>query len=127
MASSATAPGSSGWAPRANTEKMVSEALFHHPSESRTDKTTTASGDAAASSRQNAAAGQFDRGHIPRKERHPIRFLASGCCGPRYRLVGSVDDLEHVVAGAIEQLLEGELQGVGAGPSQPRAYDSQTQ
>ena len=104
---------------------MVLLALFHHESTSRVDSSTSASGYASASSRQNAAGGPVDRGDVAGEKGRPVGQVAVDRAVPDRNVIGSPEHLDHVVAGPAQQLFERELLRVRTGPSETRSDDAQ--
>jgi hypothetical protein len=95
-------------------KKIVFDALRYQLSGSRTESSTSASGFAADSSGQNAPPGQSTIA-VAGEHRGPVDGTAFDRVHPRGDLGWVAEDLQHVVTGRIQQLLERDLQRMGTG------------
>src|SRR5207237_6870772 len=73
------------------------------------------------------SARPIDRRHVPRHDRIQVIALAVHGRLPEAIVLGPLEDLEHVVAAAAEELLERELQRRRSRSANARADDEQTQ
>ena len=116
---------SSGIGAGARRDDRALHAPPPRPAESRVDRSTSAPGFAAASSLQNAAAGQSTQALYSAIRAFQSTGSSANRGMPHRDVGGPLEHLEHVVAATAQELLERTLQRCGAGPPQSRAHHPQ--